>query len=69
MHLAGGALIFGLFIVVYFAVVVYSLYTRRGSAINQHPYRDPYGDAPGAWRQSRLDHDARASIEYVRGTR
>jgi hypothetical protein len=69
MHLAGGALIFGLFIVVYALVVVYSLYTRRGSAINQHPYRDPYGDAPGAWRKGTLSHDDRASIEYARGTR
>ncbi len=69
MHFAGGAIIFGAFIVFYFAVVVYSLYTRRGSGINQHPYRDPYGDAPGAWRQSSLSHDERASIDFARGTR
>ncbi len=69
MAFAGGALIFGLFAVVYFFVLVYSLYTRRGSAINQHPYRDPYGDAPGAWRKSSLSHDDRASINYARGTR
>jgi hypothetical protein len=69
MHFAGGALIFGLFVVGYFLVLVYSLYTRRGSAINQHPYRDPYGDAPGASRASSLSHDERASIHYARGTR
>ena len=69
MYIAGGAAIFGAFIVVYFAVVVYTLYTRRGSGINQHPYRDPYGDAPGAWRKSSLSHDPRASIQYARGTR
>jgi hypothetical protein len=69
MHLAGGALIFGAFIVLYFAAVVYSLYTRRGSAINQHPYRDPDGDTPGAWRRSSLSHDERASIQPARGTR
>lgn len=69
MHLAGGALIFGLFVLFYFVVLVYSLYTRRGSGINQHPYRDPYGDAPGASRQSSLSHDTRASIQYARGTR
>jgi hypothetical protein len=69
MHFAGGALILGLFIVVYALVVVYSLYTRRGSAINQHPYRDPYGDAPGAWRKGTLSHDDRASLEYARGAR
>jgi hypothetical protein len=69
MQLAGGALIFGAFLLVYFLVVVYSLYTRRGSGINQHPYRDPYGDAPGAWRQSSLSHDERASIHFAPGTR
>lgn len=69
MHLAGGALIFGLFIVIYFTVVVFTMYTRRGSAINQHPYRDPYGDAPGAARRSTLAHDERAAVQYVRGTK
>ena len=69
MDFTGGAPIFGAFIVVYFLVVVYSLYTRRGSGINQHPYRDPGGDAPGAWRKSSIAHDPRASIEYARGTR
>jgi hypothetical protein len=69
MHFAGGALIFGVFLVVYFAVVAYTLYTRRGSAINQRPYRNPYGDAPGASRMSSLSHDQRASIRSARGTR
>jgi hypothetical protein len=68
MHLAGGAIIFGLFIVVYFAVVVFALYTRRGSAINQHPYGNPYEGQHGAWRQSSLSHDERAVIR-ARGTR
>jgi hypothetical protein len=69
MTFAGGTLIFAAFVVVYFLVVAYSLYTRRGSGINQHPYRDPYGDAPGAARKSSLSHDERASIQYARGTR
>ncbi len=69
MHIAGGAAIFGVFIVLYFLAVVYSLYTRKGSAINQHPYRDPYGDSPGASRQSSLSHDERASIGDRRGVR
>jgi hypothetical protein len=69
MQMAGGASIFGIFIIVYFAVIVHALYTRRGSGINQHPYRDPYGDAPGAWRQSSLSHDERASIHFAPGTR
>jgi hypothetical protein len=69
MHLAGGTLIFAAFVVVYFLVVVYSLYTRAGSAINQHPYRNPYDDAPGAARKSSLSHDERASIHFAPGTR
>lgn len=69
MQFAGGSLIFTLFVVLYFLAVVYSLYTRRGSAINQHPYRDTHGDAPGASRQSSLSHDPRASIQYPRGLR
>jgi hypothetical protein len=69
MDLAGGTWIFVGFVVLYFFVLVHSLYTRRGSGINQHPYRDPYGDAPGAWRQSSLSHDERSSIDYARGTR
>ncbi len=69
MQLAGGALIFGAFIVLYFFVIVYSLYTRRGSGINQRPYNNPYGDTPGAARRSSLSHDERASIQYARGTR
>ncbi len=69
MHLAGGTFIFLGFVILYFIVFVYSTYTRRGSAINQHPYRDPYGDAPGAWRKSSLDHDERASIHSAPGTR
>jgi hypothetical protein len=69
MHLAGGTFIFGTFIVVYFAVTVFSLYTLKGSAINQRPYRDANGDAPGASRKSSLSHDERSSIHYARGTR
>ncbi len=69
MHLAGGAIVFGGFLLVYFVVTVYSMYTRRGSAINQRPYRNPAGAAPGASRKSSLSHDERASIHYARGTR
>ena len=69
MTFAGGAAIFGAFLVVYFLVLVYSLTTRRGSAINQHPYMDPYGDAPGAWRQSHLVSDPRSFDNNTAGTR
>lgn len=63
------SIIFGAFLVVYFLVVTYGLYSRRGSGINQRPYRDPYGDAPGAWGASSLSHDPRASIHFARGLR
>jgi hypothetical protein len=69
MHLAGGAAIFGLFIVAYFAVVVHGLYTRRGSGINQRPYGDSKGDCPGATGSSRLAHDCANFAQYSRGTR
>ncbi|MGI8559704.1 MAG: hypothetical protein ACR2ND_15615 [Solirubrobacteraceae bacterium] len=34
--LAGGSLIFGALLVIFFAIA-YGFYSRRGSAINQHP--------------------------------
>lgn len=68
MALSGGAAIFGAFIVFYFFVTVYSMYTRRGSGINHHPYRDYHGGAPGASRPSTVTHD-RFAVIRVRGTR
>jgi hypothetical protein len=69
MHLVGGALIFGVFIVVALFVFIYSTFTRRGSGINQHPYMNPYNDTPGAWRKGSIGHDPRASIRFPRGLR
>ena len=69
MHLAGGTIVFVVFLVAYFIVISYGLYTRSGSGINQHPYNDPHGDAPGASRKSSLSHDERATIRSARGTR
>jgi hypothetical protein len=43
MHLVGGAIIFGAFLLVYCVVTVYTLYTRRGSAISRRLYRNPGG--------------------------
>lgn len=54
---SGGAIIFGLFAVAYVFVIVYGLYSRAGSGINQRPYGKRYGGAPGAMRASCLDHD------------
>jgi hypothetical protein len=69
MHPAGGTITFVLFVVVYFVAITYSLYTRAGSGINQHPYNNPHEDAPGAARRSSLSHDERATIHRARGTR
>jgi hypothetical protein len=69
MVLAGGSLIFGAFLVLYTLVVVYSLYTRRGSGINQRPFVNVYDPARGATRDSRLAHDSEGFDRYSRGTR
>ncbi|MDX6510784.1 MAG: hypothetical protein QOE36_288 [Gaiellaceae bacterium] len=68
MQLAGGSLIFLAFTVFFTLVVMYSTYSRRGSAISQRPYGDQYSGAPGANGPSSLTHDARATWN-VRGTR
>lgn len=60
MELAGGALIFAAFIVLYTLAVVYGLYTRTGSGINQRPYRHGASD---------LAHDRVAARNITRGTR
>jgi hypothetical protein len=54
--LAGGSLIFIGFSVVWFFAVSYSYYTRRGSAINQHPYADLDHNS-GRETPSELAHD------------
>jgi hypothetical protein len=69
ISLAGGAGIFGAFLIVFTLAVVYSLYTRRGSGINQRPWNSPYGGAPGARGASVLHHDESAATRYTRGTR
>ncbi len=42
-------LLFAVIIVLYVLVIGISLYTRRDTGISRHPYRNPYGDTPGAW--------------------
>ena len=39
----------GAIVLLYVVVIGYSLYVRRDAGISRHPYRNPYGDAPGAW--------------------
>ncbi len=65
--LAGGWEIFAAFLVVFLLAVVAGLYTRAGSAINQRPWGDVHGDAPGALGPSVLDHDETAAALYARG--
>lgn len=67
--LAGGAWIFGAFIVFFTIATIYSLYTRRGSGINQHPYANAYSSAPGASGSSTVGNDRIAARNLTRGTR
>jgi hypothetical protein len=64
ISLAGGWAVFAGFLGVFGLAVTIGLYTRGGSAINQRPYGDVHGDAPGALGASVLDHDAEAAALY-----
>ncbi len=50
--LAGGSLIFLVFIVVFFFAMVYGFYTRKGSGIDQHPIGAGKADRPGVGQRS-----------------
>lgn len=69
--LAGGSAIFGAFLVAFFFVIVYTLYTRAGSGIVSRPYAKVYGGAPGAGVPgSYSGHDDLVSIrDWSRGAR
>lgn len=70
IDLAGGAVIFLLFVVAFTVAVAYALYGRRGSAITRQPYGKIYGGAPGAHlAESRLRGREREVIAWTRGTR
>jgi hypothetical protein len=56
------------FLVVFFFAISHGYYSRSGSAINQRPYHDPSGDAPGAHIPSTLGRDVDRR-DYSRGTR
>ena len=59
--LVGGWPIFAAFLVLTVLVVAYSFYTRRGSAINQHPYGDiDHNSGPEA--PSQLAHDVTQNV-------
>ena len=65
---AHGAWAFVLFSVVLFFAVAHGYYSRSGSAINQRPYADAGGDAPGAEIPSTIGRDIDRR-DYSRGTR
>jgi hypothetical protein len=67
MELAGGAVIFGIFLVVYTLVVIHGLYTGSGSGIDEHPYANPYDPASGARAGVGRGRDGIA--HWTRGTR
>jgi hypothetical protein len=69
IELADGAWIFLAFILIWTVSIIYGLYTRRGSGINQRPYANVYSSAPGAKIPSTLSHDESAATRYTRGTR
>ncbi len=66
IELAGGALFFLVFIVGYLGAVIHGLYTTKGSGIDNHPYGNRYGGAPGAWGRERRRPDMAG---WSRGTR
>lgn len=47
-ELAGGSVAFVVFLVLFLVGVIIALYTRRGSGMDHHPYRQVYGGAPAA---------------------
>jgi hypothetical protein len=65
IELAGGSLIFLLFLVVYTLAVAYGLYGGAGSAISRRPYAKVYASSPGAARTYR-EHEVTG---WQRGTR
>jgi hypothetical protein len=46
--LVGGSFIFLAVTIVFLVGVILTLFTRRGSGMNHHPYRHVHGGAPGA---------------------
>jgi 4-hydroxybenzoate polyprenyltransferase len=69
LALAGGWQVFLAVLILLLLATIYSLYTRRGSGINQRPYANVYTSAPGAQGSSTLSHDESAARRYTRGTR
>lgn len=69
--LAGGNGIFAVFLILLFVGIVWTLFTRSGSAISERPYFNQYGGAPGATGAGSVTgHDERVSMrDWSRGAR
>ena len=65
---APGTWAFSAFLVLFFFVIAHGYYSRSGSAINQRPYVNRGGDAPGAEIPSTIGRDVDRR-DYSRGTR
>ena len=66
---ANGGTIFLVFVVLFTLSVIYSLYTRRGSGINQRSYGKVYQGAPGAKGESSMGSRRDEFSTWTRGTR
>jgi hypothetical protein len=71
LALAGGNGTFAAALVIGFIGVVWTLYTRAGSAISERPYFNQYGGAPGAHTSSNVTgRDERVTMhDWSRGAR
>ena len=71
LALAGGSGTFAIFLAVMFFGVVWTLFTRAGSAISERPYFNQYGGAPGATGAGTVTgHDERVTMrDWSRGAR
>ena len=69
--LAGGSGTFALFLILMFFAVVWTLFTKTGSAITERPYFNQYGGAPGATGAGAASgHDERVTMrDWSRGAR
>ena len=65
----GGSGFFFAFLIFMVVAVIYSLFTRTGSGINQRPYGKVHGGAPGARGHSNLSGSDERERDWSRGTR
>jgi hypothetical protein len=62
IEFAAGSQIFLAVLVLMLVGIIVGLYTRKGSGIDQHPYRHVYGGAPGAALPSEVSGSDRTSV-------